>query len=196
MTPQDICTTARFILNDNGATYRQSDAELLAYVNDGLREVSVARPEFFSAIGDMTCDVGTVEQSLTFADAISLLEVLCVHEGDSLTPFDLDTMNAFNPGWRTDTAGEAQQWSRFANNPLRFYIYPKAPATSQVLDVRYVKNPTPLTAMTSDITEVPSALQPALVDYVVYRAESKDSEHVLSQRAQSHYQAFLAKLKG
>ena len=108
---------------------------------------------------------------------------------------DMATMDAFNPGWRTDTAGPAQQWSRLEGDPLRFFIWPKAPAAAQTLDVKYVRNPIVL-ALTEPITEVPAAYMPALADYVIYRAESADDEHTLSGRAAAHRDAFYAKAKG
>jgi hypothetical protein len=196
MTPQDIIIGARPILNDTDpVTPRQTDVELLKYVNDGLREMVPLQPTLFSTIGDMVCDPDSCEQAITFVDAAALLEVLCIHEGEALTPFDMMAMGAFNPGWRTDPGGPARQWTRFANDPLRFYLYPKAPATLQVIDVRYARIPAAY-ALADVITEIPVTLQPALIDYVVYRAESKDDEHVLSQRASQFYQSFVVKVKG
>jgi hypothetical protein len=194
-TPADIIATARTIYNDaDSVLYRKEDAELLGYLNDGMREVSGLKPELFMTIGDMECTAGEVEQAVSFADAQALVEVLCIHDSTALTPFDFATLSAFRPGWRTDAAGAAQQWSKLQGDPLRFFIYPKAPA-SQTLDVRYIRIPTVL-ALTDVIDEVPEAYIPALVDYVVYRAESADDEHAISGRATSHYQAFVAKVKG
>ena len=198
MTPQDIITEARYVLSDTNSTgvgYRQGDTELLGYVNSSLVECAVLRPELFATIGDMTCVVGQCEQSLDYADAIALLEVLSIHQGAALTPFDMAAMTAYNPNWRTDTGAAARQWSRFQNDPLKFFIYPKAPAAAQVLDVRYARNPATFT-INATITDVPLALKTALVEYVIYRAESKDDEHVSSGRTTSYYQAFLAKVKG
>jgi hypothetical protein len=103
-------------------------------------------------------------------------------------------MTAFNPSWRTDTAAAARQWSRFSDDPLNFVIYPKAPS-NQTLSVRYTRAPTTL-ALSDSITELPVALEGALVDYTVYRAESKDDEYTLSARAKSHYDSFLDKVRG
>lgn len=195
-TPTDIITTARALYNDADSTlYRKTDVELLGYVNEGLREVSNLRPELFQTIGDVLCTVGTVEQAVTFNDAQSVVEVLCIHGGNTLTIFDFDVMGAFNPGWRADTAGAAVQWSRKPGDPLRFFIYPKAPATAQTLDVLYIRNPNTL-ALTDAITDVPSGYLPALVDYVVYRADSADDEFSNSPRAATMYATFVSKIKG
>lgn len=196
MTPQDIITTARYLLNDtNSDGYRQSNTELLLYVNDGMREISKLRPDLFLIVADHTCAISTVEQTLAFSTAQALVRVVSISGGAALTPFDMDTMDAFNPSWRTDTAAAATQWSKHPGDPLRFFVYPSAPATSQVLDVLYVKNPTSL-AIGDSITEVPLLVQPALVDYVVSRASEKDDEHSASGRVAASYAAFAAKVGG
>lgn len=195
MTPQTIITLARYIFNDTDSVlYRQSNTELLGYVNDGMQAVSALRPDWFTSIGDLACTAATVEQSVTFVGAQSLVGVLSIHGGAALTPFDMMTMNAFNPNWRTDTAAAATQWSRMPNDPLRFFIYPQAPA-SQTLDVVYTAIPTVL-ALTDSIVEIPSGYEGAMVDYVVARVEQKDDEHVLSGRAAASYAAFVSKIKG
>lgn len=189
MTPQDIITQARYMTLDTDSTVpRQTSAELLGYVNEGLKEAAILRPDLFSTVGDMTCVAGQCEQAITFQDATRLLDVLCIHGGTALTPFDRATMDQFRPGWRTDAAGPAQNWSPLNNDPLQFFIYPKAPA-GQVLDVRYVRNPGTY-ALGDTIGDLPESYAPALASYVVFRAESKDDEHVLSQRAAAQYAVF------
>lgn len=197
MTPQDIINQARRITNDAGtsaAIYRQDDAELVSYVNEALKEAVVLRPDLFSTVGDMTCMEGQCEQSITFLDALGLLDVLCIHDGRALTPFDRVSMDQFRPGWRNDPAGMAQNWAPLQGDPLQFFIYPKAPA-GQVLDIRYVRNPG-VYALNDTIGDLPSTYAPALAWGVVAWAESKDDEHVNSQRATFARQRFVELVKG
>lgn len=194
-TPADLISSVRYIVNDTQVEYRMSDTELLGYFNDGLKEISALQPAVYTTIGDLPCVVGSCEQAVTFPNAQAIIEVLCIHGGGAVTPFDMDTMNAFNPGWRADTAGPAVQWSKHEGQPLTFFIYPKAPATTQTLDIRYVRNPS-VHALTTTISEVPAYMLPALIDYMVYRADSKDDEHSNSGRAVASYQAFVGKVKG
>ena len=121
-----------------------------------------------------------------------LLDVLCIHGGRAITPMDRVAMDLFRPNWRADAPGDAQNWAPMDGDPLAFFIYPAAPP-GQVLDVRYVRTPIEV-ALDDVIADLPLAYQPALADYVVYRAESKDDEHVLNQRAAAHYAAFKIKL--
>lgn len=192
MTPADIIASARHLLNDTDpAGYRQDDPELLGYVNDAMREAVSLAPSLFSVVGDMACVSGRCEQLLTFNDAAQITDVLSLHEGGAITLMDRATFDAFRPGWRADAEAPAIHWAPIEGDPRRFYIYPKAPP-GQLICVRYIKNPKEL-GMSDKIDEVPSQYWPALTDYVVYRAELKDDEHVLSQRAASLYASFRAK---
>ena len=195
MTPQDIITSARYTLNDTVATYRQSDVELLGYVNDGMKEISSIRPDRFTVIGDHLCTVSQCEQSFSAALAQSVVRVVSIKNGAALTPFDMDTMDNFRPSWRADTPAAATQWTSYPGDPLRFFVYPAAPATPQTLSVLYVKSPTTL-LIGDSITEVPVSMQNALIDYVIGRANANDDEHSTSGLAAAEYDAFVAKIKG
>ncbi len=197
MTPQSIIDDARIILNDTDSVggYRQTDAELLTWVNNGIAEASIIRPEWFQSKRAVTCVAGTVEQSLAFADAQAILRVIGITGGAALTPFDINAMDAFKRDWKNDTAAAARQWSAHPGDLLKFYIYPKAPATAQSIDVLYTRNPITL-ALGTTITDVPESAKPALVMYLVALAESKDDEAVNSGRASSAYQSFVSLIKG
>lgn len=194
MTPSQIITEARNITQDTTISYRNSEDELLEYVNQGLREACVINPALFSTVISFPCVAGQCEQTLNATDSAALIEVLCVTNGRAVTPFDFNAMNAFNPSWRTDTAGEAQQWSKFANDPRRFFIYPKAPA-SQNLDVRHAKVPATY-GLNDTIAELPDVYKPALAKYVISRVEVKDDEHALAQRSAQMYAEYVAQIKG
>lgn len=194
MTPQTIITVARDILNDTDADgYRNSNDELVRYVNDGLKAASVLRPDLFYTTGDMPCTDDKTEQAVSFADAQALVDIIRIVDGPVITPIDASALSLFRPGWGSDEAAPAQHWFRHPGDPLRFYLCPKAPA-DQSIEIKYVRIPATVT-LTSEITDIPASFEPAMVDYVVSRAESKDDEHVNSGRATAHYAAFSAKLK-
>jgi len=195
MTPQSIINTARFVVNDRDSSgLRQSDTELLNYVNEGIKEISTLRPEYFHKTIEYACVAGKAEQAITFGDAQGIVDVIRIKNGDTITPMGFMSMSRFNPSWTKDTAGAAMNWARYAGDPLRFYIYPPAPSM-QTLELMCVVNPDQY-AIGELIEELPDVLEPALADYVIYRAESKDDEHVLSARAASHRKAFMEKVTG
>lgn len=193
MTPQDIITTARHILLDNdplgSSAYRQSDSELLIYVNEAVAEASVLAPQFFLAGGDLTCIQGVAEQTVDYADAQRFVAVLKVKNGNSVNEADLETFDRYDPSWSNADAGPAVNWMKATNgDPRRFYIYPKAPP-GQILEILYVRNPD-VYSLTDTITQLPDAARTALANYVVARAESKDDEHVNSGRAVAYFTLF------
>jgi hypothetical protein len=195
MTPADIILDARTVLSDRDAEgYRYEDADLLLYVNDAIKSCVTLRPEWFTTVGDYTCMAGQCEQSLDYEDAVALVQVLSHHGGNAILPFDVAAMDAFSPGWRGDTAGPATQWAKVGADPLRFYLYPKAPV-AQNIDVSYIRRPAEY-GMDDLITELPDILRPAFVDYVVGMAESRDDEHVVSQRAAQFMAQFASRVKG
>ena len=194
MTPQNAITTARDIINDTDpAAYRQSNDEMVRYYNDGLREISTLAPQLFVSTGDMQCAPAATEQGIAFADAQLLADVVRVKAGRAVLPCDMTTLSAFNPNWGQDVAAEAVNWFRHASDPLRFYIYPQSPV-DQVLEVKYYRSPA-VVALTDSVTDIPQSMEPAMVNYLVYRAEMKDDEHVNSGRSVASYQAFLALVK-
>jgi len=195
MTPATIIAAARDTLNDEDSElYRTSDAKLVAFVNAGLGEVSRLAPQLFNTLGDFDCIANQCDQTINFSDAQAIVDVLCIHGGNVVPECDMATMDAFLPGWRSAAAGAAINWMRKPNDPLRFFIYPQAPA-DQTLDVMYVKNPATV-ALNDVITELPDSLQSALALYLIWRCDWKDDEHANSGRAAASYQAFVAMVKG
>lgn len=194
MTPQEIITEARDTLNDTDpVSYRNSNSELLRYVNAAINECSMLAPQLFYTTGDMQCEVGRTEQAVSFSDAQALADVIRVKGGRYVPLGDVAALSAFNPNWGQDAPGEAVNWYRHIDDTRRFYIHPAAPA-AQVLEVKYVRNPTKV-ALNEEIVELPSSMQPALVSYVIARAESKDDEHVNSGRANAELAHFISILK-
>jgi hypothetical protein len=193
MTPQEIITDARSILGDTDtAAPRNSDTELLRAVHDGLQEIAQFKPSAFSDLYPFTCVAGVCEQVVDLDDANSLLDVVSIHNGAGLTPFDRATMDMFRPSWRTDAPGPGQQWAPVESDAMRFYVYP-APLSGQVIDLRVARNPGTY-GLADQILYLPESYKPALVDYVIYKAELKDDESVLTQRSAAMYMAFLKKI--
>jgi len=194
MTPLSIFLTVRDTLNDTDpSAYRQEDEELLRYLNDGMRECSMLAPQLFYSTGDMQCAPGETEQGLSFDDAQVLVDVMRVKGGRAILPGDMNALSLFRPDWGQDAEGPALNWFKNAIDPLRFYLYPKAPA-GQIIEVKYVRGPKDV-LMGDEITDIPAAMQPALGYYIISRAEAKDDEHVLSGRSLASYQQFLSILK-
>lgn len=192
LTPQSCITEARGLLNDTVATYRYTDADMLQYFNDCLDEMAgVVAPHYFSAIGEMECVANQARQQVSFDDTLKLLEIVRIKNGNALTPADKASLDAFSPGWHAMTAAAAIHWMPDMTSPIRFYIYPPAPA-GQFLEVRYTKVPAEFTI--NQDTGLPASLLSAIADYLCYRVSVREDEYAVQGKANTHYQSFSTKL--
>jgi len=186
---------ARGILQDRDtlAPYRYSDADLLEYGNGAIRTLVFVRPEWFYTKGELQCEVGQALQSISFDDAHALVDVVRIKNGPAVLKTDKATLDAFMPGWMSAANAAAINWMPNGNDPRRFYIYPPAP-TGQILELIYVRIPGPYAV--NDDTGLPETIADAVVDYIVGMAESRDDEHVVSQRAAQFVAQFSSRVKG
>jgi hypothetical protein len=188
---QDPIAIARGVLNDTEAPYRYSDADLLRYANDALDVAAELRPSLFYTEGEVQCEVGKALQSVSYDDAAALVDVLRIKSGNAVLKTDRATMDAFQPGWMTAAAGAAQNWMPFADDPMRFFVTPPAPA-NQVLEVVFVRIPGEYAA--DEDTGLPTTLDSAIAHYIIAAAEYRNDEDVNSGRSEQGARAFAARL--
>lgn len=169
MTPSSVISGARDLLFDLSPPYKYPDAEMLRYVNDGMDAVLAAAPRLFYAVGEIVCTEGQAVQQACLTGVGELIDIIRVKNGNALTKMDKTMLDAFKPAWHLDTAGPATQWQRLLDDPVKFYIYPPAPA-DQVLEIVYL--PSPRSYELTDTLPLPDSYQPTLIDFVVYRAGS------------------------
>lgn len=193
----DILLEARRLLNDEDTT-RQAfpDAELLQYVTEGIREVIRVAPKWSQTTTLSFTASGGAEQNLAPSAASAVIDILSLTDSSgvshALRQVPREAMDAFRPGWRSDTNATPEEWMHEPSDPLKFYLYPPA-FGGEVLDLRVV--PTVTDKTSADSTGLADIFDPILTDYVVYRASSKDDEHVDSKRAVAFFETFVAKVK-
>lgn len=188
MILSDVISEARILLQDTHATLRRySDADLLLFANQALKRIALLRPDLFSYFGNVSCTAGTVLQSLP-ADAVRLMDVFSVTGGGSVRETNRETMDDAYPQWVSDTAGAAVNWMRHPRSATKFFIYPKAPVSQQLV-VEYAQSPSDYEE-DDEVELLPDAYYPVVVDGVVFLAESMDNEHVNSGRAELFQKSF------
>lgn len=175
--------------------------ELVRYLNDGQREVVLYRPDASVTNATMTCTAGS-KQELP-ADGAKLIEVVrnaaATGTKRAVRMVNREVLDAQLPGWH-QVAGSIDilHFMYDARDPRVFYVYPPALATTE-LDIVYSSYPTDLAEPSegstyNDVTgsvDLPDIYGNTLIDYVLYRAYSKDAEYAgNAQRAQAHYAAF------
>ena len=188
MTPNEIITEARRLIQDTKTPYRYSDAVMLGFVNQTLKRMVTIRPDLFAVIGDFTTTANTVLQSCP-ADSTRLIEIFQVKNGNAITEVNRATLDRTAPNWQNEEAGQPVNFMRHVRNPNRFFVYPR-PEAGVVLVGEYAQTPPDYTP-NQEIAYPTDAYFPVVVDGVVFLAESIDNEHVNSGRAKLFQDAFV-----
>jgi hypothetical protein len=191
MTPNEVITEVRRIIQDTREPYRYSDAVLLGFVNQTLKRMVMLRPDLFAVIGDFTTAAGTVLQNCP-ADSTRLIEIFQVKNGNAVTEVSRSTLDRTVPGWLNETPGQPVNFMRHVRNPNRFFVYP-APAAGVVLVGEYAQTPPDYT-INQEVTFPTDTYFPAVIDGTVFLAESIDNEHVSSGRAKLFQESFVQAL--
>lgn len=184
---------AELILQDT-TNVRWTVAELLGWFNDGQREIVMLRPDANpQRVAHQT--VAGTRQTIP-ATGYQLLNVVRNMGSDGTTPgrairkVPMDQLDSTIPEWHTATASGTTLHYMF--NPLEpkvFYVYPQSGGAHRV-ELIYSAAPADL-ASVGDVQTLDDVYANALLDYVLYRAYTKDNDSAgNAQRAVGHRQAF------
>lgn len=191
-TVADLLVRVRNILQDQDGV-RWVDDELVRWVNDAQREIVLLKPDSYSTRATHSCAAGTL-QTLP-ADGLQVLDVVRNMSGvkRAIRLVARYVLDAENPTWHSDTETTDIRVFAFDDRaPSAFYVYPPAQAGTQI-EVLYSTAPT--TVNIAGSLALNDIYLGAVVDYVCYRAFSKDAEYAQnSQRAESHYAKFVTSL--
>lgn len=192
MTPQEVITQARVLINDDNALMpeRFSDTELLGFVNQAIKRACMVRPDLFIVSDAITPTVDQVEQELS-ANVTRIMEVHRVVGGAAIGEVDKETMDRSAPNWTIEDSGTPVNWMRHPRNPRRYFLYP-APATGTQLEVEYIEVPDDYAL--GDTIGLADSYKSAIIDCTVYLAEVVDNESVETERAKAFYNSFLQSL--
>lgn len=189
---------------------RWPEAEMVDWLNDGQREIILHRPDSNPKSDLLTMVAGT-RQTLSVANGLSstpakLLDVVCNATGASLAAavrtsavrlIQREVLDAQAVAWHyTSPATEIKHYMFDPRHPLSFLTYPAVSGGASKVQVLYSAYPTDFTVGTlANAVSISDIYLNALLDYMLYRAYSKDSEYAgNAQRAQFHYQSFASSL--
>jgi hypothetical protein len=200
ITVTTLLNNAAIILSDT-TFVRWTQNELLAWLNDGQREIATYKPNAFTKNVSVALVTGT-KQSLP-SDAISLVDIVRNMGTNGTTPgrairaVSREILDAQTPYWHSATASsEVKQFSYTPLDLKRFYVTPPQPATNTgYVEMVYLAYPTDAT-LSSTVT-LDDIYVNALLSYILYRAYSKDSEYAANTAlAGSYYQQFTSVIQG
>jgi hypothetical protein len=199
----EIISKAATLLKDVTGV-RWPALELQGWLNDAYREIVNLRPDSNAKTAVYNCVVGPRQNIAgAFAEATQLLEVIRnVATGSDKSAVKLisrQSLDDMNRSWYALTGADTIE--RYAYDPRvnkEFLVFPPAAVGAQ-LEVMYASIPAAhaLTEQqlenpaTSEVIRLSDSYANALIDYVMYRAYSKDAEVSANMgRATAHYQAF------
>lgn len=186
------------ILLQDEASVRWTRKELLDYLLDAQLAVVNRRPDANMKTSIVRTAEGT-SQSLP-DDGIRLMRVIRNVAGRAVKEIPMQLLDDQIPNWHVtpdSPAKEVELYCYDVTNPRTFYVYPY-PSENVELEILYSSTPVlsvsiPESSWDTDTTtiSIEDCYKNALIDWVLYRAFSKDSDYTSnSNRAQVHMQAF------
>jgi hypothetical protein len=196
VTVVSILDRANTILVDTTKS-RWTYDELLIWYNDAVLEIVNIRPDAMMSNQVFTVTPNQSKQVLP-SNGLRWLDVMYeVSTGRPITKTDRRQLDDQVPNWHKNS-GDVRAYVFDERDPKHIYIHPQ-PTTAVDLMVCFSVAPTAITINDFDtdtqLIQVDDNYVSALVDFVVYRAYSKDADYAANaQRAASHYQAFMQSL--
>lgn len=202
----DLINRASVILQDPTFT-RWPAAELQDWLNDAQKEIVLHRPDAMAVNAALTVGSGLTidssKQSLPAA-ALRLISVIrnvaATSAKKAIRRIERQILDDQIPDWHAKASSiNVEHYIYDDRDPKTFYVYPP-PATLASIEVVYSSVPAAIALGAfdgSDVTVIglDDVYANAIVDYMLYRAYSKDAEYAGdSNRAMAHYNAFLASL--
>ena len=181
-----ILSRSAIVLQDSGAV-RWSEAERLDWLNDGLRELAVLKPD--AKVKRTSVSLASGAKQVLPTDAI-LLQGIETAEGEVVQPCVRSVLDAFSPGWIGRPSNSVINFMYSPAEPLIYYVYPAQADTSNTVELIYTAYPA--TATAGGNLDVQDKYANAILDYVLFRSYSKDTEFAGSaQLAAAYYQSFI-----
>ncbi len=205
----DIMSRVKTILQDT-TSVRWPLPELQGWLNDAYRETANLKPDCNTQTGTYTCTAGA-RQVLTsgFAGATRLIEVTRnVAATSSMGAVRLVSRRMLDDqrrNWYAETPSVNIEHFMFDPRvPKEFMVYPPATTLAQ-LEVVYAAVPTAHALSesalgdpdTAEVIRLDDSYANILIDYILYRAYSKDAEYAANaNRAVAHFNAYKEALAG
>lgn len=203
----DLLSKVRTLLQD-ATGVRWSSLELQGWLNDAYRAVLILRPDSNTLVGEFACVAGP-RQNITsaFANAERLVSVARNTAATSgfgaVRVTSRSNLDRMLPNWFASTPSVNVELYTFdPRTPKEFMVYPPA-TTAARLEVEYTQVPAAHAlsqsqlenTATTEVIRIADIFADALVDFVLYRAFSKDAGvSSNAARAVAHLQAFQTNL--
>ncbi len=172
---------------------RWTDTELIRWINDSRMAIITRKPSACSKIATVPLVAGSHQQ--VPANGVQLMDVICNmgltgdKPGRSIRRTDRQNLDDDDLYWQSSTPkAEISQFTYDDRTPKDFFVWPPAVDGTQI-KISYAAIPATVTAP-SDSLDIGLEVLDAVVNYVAYRAKSKDSQFANAAEAAGFYGAF------
>jgi len=196
---QTLIDRSQTLIQDQLGT-RWPAPELLNWLNDGQREVVLLKPDAHVKNEAVQMQPGT-KQNIPPSGNV-LIDVRRNMGANGVTPGRAITLTD-----RRILDEQLRDWHFAAENsiaihyifdpadPKHFYLYPAQPSPAHYVELIYSAAPDDVVDPATGTISIDDIYSNALVDYIVYRAYSKDADYAANDgRANQHYNRFLIAL--
>lgn len=161
-------------------------AERVEWLNEGQLALVKVKPDAKTKTATIQLSAGARQTNPS--DCIEIVELRQNDGGSAILPCDRKSLDSFSPNWmRTPTSSTVKHYMDDPQ-PDTFYVYPAQNATPATVVMTYVAVPSQVGV--SNNIDVRDIYADRLVNYMIYRAYSKDSEEGNAQRAAAAYALF------
>jgi hypothetical protein len=199
MKVSDLISRARLLLNDEDLNqYRWQDSELIAWANDAQRAVAILRPDACPDTKVVALAAGTKQtipdENFRLLDIVRNVEVGGL-PGRSVSIIERETLDRFDPYWhKAKPKAEARHFTYDERTPTVYFVYPPVAAGTQVEAV-FSKYPEKVEELDDDLG-LPETYFDATLNYLLFRAYSKDTEFTSNPQIAGAYLAAFNNMMG
>lgn len=171
-----------------------SEAEILADLNAGQRQIVSLLPRSYSRAADLTLTAESTRQTLP-DQYERLIRLVRNAPGRSITRMDLSAMDRQFPYWHDDEpAGEVRQYGYdFESDSRGFYVYP-APSSAITVEAIVTRIPEPVTL--TDPVRLSDLHAEPLYYYCLQQAYTKSTSSAIHVNKANNFGQMFMQLLG
>lgn len=186
----DLITRASFLMNDEDKV-RWTEAERIVWINDAARAIVTRRPGARAVTTTLTLAAGTYQT--TPDRTTQVLDVIRNINADgslgrAIRIADRQALDDADPDWHSADQEATQNYVIDERSPTTFYVYP--PAVNGAKVSALLGQVPPAVSAATDTLDLREEFGEAIVNFMLYRCHTKDSEYAQGGVAAQHYQAF------
>jgi hypothetical protein len=186
----DLLRRFRTIMLDMKSV-RWTEQEAIDWLNDGATEIVTRRPASRAITERLQLLGGTFQRaSEGSAQVLDVVRNIDTdgRPGRAIRIADRQQIDDIDPDWHRKRPGPTRHYMIDERSPTTFYVYPPAVDGAEVEVL--VSKPAPAITKVDDTLDIRPEFINAILNWMIYRAHTKDSEYSQGAVAALHYQAF------